>query len=102
MPPPPPKLGKEDICIISSDDDFSLSPHKNKSKQLGVVKFSIFKSNFCVQHVPKEKAKVPPQNKTATPIFGLQSNANQSTTFQQRNLMDLSRVEVEAKELTIT
>jgi hypothetical protein len=57
MPPPWPRLGKEDICIISSDDDFSLTPHKNKGKQAGVTELSIFKSNSCVQHVPKDKAK---------------------------------------------
>jgi hypothetical protein len=27
LTPPRPKQGKEDICIISSDDDFLLTPH---------------------------------------------------------------------------
>jgi hypothetical protein len=58
MPPPWPRLGKEDICIISSDDDFSPTLRKNKGKQTGVTKLSISKSNFYVQHVPKDKAKV--------------------------------------------
>jgi hypothetical protein len=76
MPPPRPKQGKDNICIISSDDDFLFTPHKHKGKQSDVVKLSISKSNSCVQDVPKEKAKVHAQNKTTTPIFGLQSKAN--------------------------
>ncbi len=76
MPCPRPKQGIEDICIINSDDDFLLTPHKHKGKQLGVVKLSISRNNPCVQDVPKEKAKVHAQNKIATLIFGLQFNAN--------------------------
>jgi len=76
MPPPHPRQGKKDICIISSDDDFLFIPHKHKGKQPSVAKLSISKNNSCVQDVPKEKAKVHAQNKTATSIFCLQSNAN--------------------------
>jgi hypothetical protein len=75
MPPPWPKLGKEDICIISSDDGFSLTPHKNRGKQAGVTKLSISKSNSCV-HVPKDKAKVHVQNKTIALILNSRSIAN--------------------------
>ncbi len=48
MPPPWHRHAKEYICIISSDDDFSLTPHKNKGKRLGVIKLSISRSNSCV------------------------------------------------------
>lgn len=57
MPPPCPKQGKEDICIISSDDDFLFTPHKHKGKQPSVVKLFISRSNSYVQDVPKEKVK---------------------------------------------
>jgi hypothetical protein len=37
MPPPWCRHVKEDICIINSDDDFSLTPHKNKvTNQVGL------------------------------------------------------------------
>jgi hypothetical protein len=58
MPPPWPRLGKEDICIINGDDDFSFIPHKNKGKQTCVTKLSIFRNNSCVQFFSKDKAKV--------------------------------------------
>ncbi len=63
-------------CIISSDDDFLLTPHKNKGKQLGVIKLSISRNNYCVQHASKEKAKIPNQTKIVTPFFGSQSITN--------------------------
>jgi hypothetical protein len=83
MPPPWCKHVKEDICIINSDDDFLLTPHKNEGTELGVTKLSISKNNSCVQHAPKEKLKIPIQTKTTTPFFGSQSIANLSTTNPQ-------------------
>jgi len=73
----------KDICIISNDDDFLLTPHKNKGKKPGVTKFFISKNNSCVQHAPKEKSKIPTQTKTTTPLFGSQTIANLFTTNQQ-------------------
>ncbi len=70
MPPPWPKHAKKGICIINNDDDFSLTPHKNKGKQPSVIKLSIFKKNFCLQHTPKEKAKILAQIKTTTSLLG--------------------------------
>jgi hypothetical protein len=99
MPPPQHRHVKEDICIISSDDDFSLTPHKNKGKQSCVTKLPISRNNSCVQHAPKEKPKIPTQTKTTTPLFGSQSIANFSTTNPQRNLTNFSRAKVEAKAL---
>jgi hypothetical protein len=55
MPPPQRRHAKKDICIISNDDDFSFTTHKNKGKQPSVSKLSISNSNSCVQHAPKEK-----------------------------------------------
>jgi hypothetical protein len=69
MPPPRPIHIKK-TCIVSNDDDFLLTPHKNKGKQPRVTKLSISRSNSCVQHVPKEKAKIPNQIKIITPFFG--------------------------------
>jgi hypothetical protein len=60
----------KDICIISNDDDFLLTPHKNKGKESSVTKFFISKNNYYVQHAPKEKSKIPTQTKTTTPLFG--------------------------------
>jgi hypothetical protein len=100
---PPPQLRhvKEDIFIISNDDDLLFTPHKNKGKQPSVTKLSISKNNSCVQHALKEKPKILTQTKTATPLFGSQSTTDLSTTNPQQNLMDLSKVEVEAKALAI-
>jgi len=101
MPPPQRRHVKEDICIISNDDDFLFIPHKNKGKQPSVTKLSISKNNSCVQHALKEKPKIPTQTKISTPLFGSQSTTNLSTANPQQNLMDLSKVEMEAKALTI-
>jgi hypothetical protein len=83
MLPPWCRHVKGDICIINSDDDFLLTPHKNKGTEPGVTKLSISKSNSCVQHVPKEKLKIPIQTKIITPFFGSQFIANLSTTNPQ-------------------
>jgi hypothetical protein len=64
------------LCIINSDDDFLLTPHKNKGKQPVVTKLSISRNNFCLQHAPKEKAKILAQTKTTTSLLDTQSTTN--------------------------
>jgi len=61
MAPPWPKHAKKGICIINNDDDFSLTPHKNKGKQPSVTSF--LKRSFVYNMLPRRRQKSLPKLK---------------------------------------
>jgi len=59
----------KDICIISNDDDFLLTPHKNKGKEPGVTKFFISKTTIVYNMLPRRSQKSLPKLKQPTTLW---------------------------------
>ncbi len=83
MPPPQCRHVKEDICIISSDDDLLLTAHKNKGKQLSLIKLSISRRIFVYNTFPRRSKKSLPKLKL--PHHSLVPNLLQICLLQIHN-----------------